>query len=44
MTPIRIGEAIAIDNIYYDYDEWDIRTDAAMELDKLARFFRTIRG
>lgn len=39
MTTLRIGEAIAINNIYYDYDKWDIRPDAATELDKLARIF-----
>ncbi|MEZ4739007.1 MAG: OmpA family protein [Flavobacteriales bacterium] len=44
MTPIRIGAAIAIDNIYYDYDEWDIRPDAAVELDKLVRFFKDNPG
>ncbi|MCB0769545.1 MAG: OmpA family protein [Flavobacteriales bacterium] len=44
MTPLRIGEAIAINNIYYDYDEWDIRPDAALELDKLARFFKDNPG
>lgn len=39
MTRLRIGEAITINNIYYDYDEWHIRPDAAVELDKLARIF-----
>lgn len=40
MTNVRIGESIAINNIYYDYDMWDIRPDAAVELDKLARLFK----
>lgn len=39
MTPLRIGEAIAINNIYYDYDKYDIRPDAATELDKLVGIF-----
>ena len=39
MRTIKIGEAIAINNIYYDYDEWFIRPDAALELDKLAQLF-----
>ncbi|MBX2972688.1 MAG: OmpA family protein [Flavobacteriales bacterium] len=39
LSKVRIGEAIAINNIYYDYDKWDIRLDAAVELDKLARIF-----
>ncbi len=39
LTRLRLGEAIAINNIYYDYDSWEIRYDAALELDKLARLF-----
>lgn len=39
MKGVRVGESIAINNIYYDYDEWDIRPDAAVELDKLALIF-----
>lgn len=39
MNALRIGEAIAINNIYYDYDKYDIRLDATAELDKLARLF-----
>ncbi|MEZ4757116.1 MAG: OmpA family protein [Flavobacteriales bacterium] len=33
---VRIGASIAIRNIYYDYDAWDIRPDAALELDHIA--------
>ncbi|WP_018476113.1 OmpA family protein [Pontibacter roseus] len=29
-------KAIVLENIYYDLDKWDIRPDAATELDKLA--------
>ncbi len=29
------GAVIRVDNIYYDYNKWDIRSDAALELDKL---------
>jgi len=32
---IVINKAIVIENIYYDYDKWDIRPDAALELDKI---------
>jgi peptidoglycan-associated lipoprotein len=33
----ELDKPIALDNIYYDYDKWDIRPDAAAELDKLAK-------
>jgi peptidoglycan-associated lipoprotein len=39
MTPVQVGQAIAINNIYYDYDKWDIRPEAAQELDKLVKIF-----
>ncbi|MEO8069296.1 MAG: OmpA family protein [Flavobacteriales bacterium] len=32
---IEVNKPIAIENIYFDYDKWDIRPDAAIELDKL---------
>lgn len=31
----ELNRAIVLDNIYYDLDKWDIRPDAASELDKL---------
>ncbi len=39
LMALKVGESIAIKNIYYDYDKWDIRVDAAVELDKIARIF-----
>ncbi len=32
---IRLDRAMKIENIYYDYNKWDIRPDAAVELDKV---------
>lgn len=34
---VREGE-ITLNNIYYDFDDWRIRADAAKELDKLVQF------
>ncbi|WP_048922354.1 OmpA family protein [Rufibacter radiotolerans] len=34
------NQAIAMDNIYYDLDKWDIRPDAAKELDKLVQMLK----
>ncbi len=36
---VRIGRTFAIENIYYDFDQWDIRPDAAAELDRIAGVF-----
>ncbi len=37
---IIIDKPIVLENIYYDFDKWDIRPDAAIELDKLVRVLR----
>jgi len=37
LEPIEINKAIRIENIYYDFDKWNIRSDAAAELDKLVK-------
>lgn len=40
LEPIVINKAIRLDDIYYDYDKWDIRVDAAVELDKLVAIMK----
>jgi peptidoglycan-associated lipoprotein len=35
---IVIGKPIVLENIYYDFDKYHIRPDAAIELDKLVKF------
>lgn len=40
VEPIVIDKPIVLENIYYDFDKWDIRKDAAIELDKLVRILQ----
>jgi outer membrane protein OmpA-like peptidoglycan-associated protein/tetratricopeptide (TPR) repeat protein len=40
MNPIVINKPIRLDNIYYDFDKWNIRPDAAVELDKLVKIMK----
>ncbi|GAB3272453.1 hypothetical protein GCM10027347_44110 [Larkinella harenae] len=35
LVMFRKGDVIEIDHIYYDLDKWEIRSDAAVEMDKL---------
>ena len=35
LDQIILNKVIVLENIYYDLDKWDIRPDAAIELDKL---------
>jgi peptidoglycan-associated lipoprotein len=37
LEPVFVGKTFRVDNIYYDLDKWDIRSDAAIELDKLVQ-------
>lgn len=37
LETVVIDKAIRIENIYYDFDKWNIRADAAVELDKLVK-------
>ncbi|WP_276499635.1 OmpA family protein [Pontibacter litorisediminis] len=36
----EVEKAIVLENIYYDLDKWDIRPDAAKELDKLVTLLK----
>jgi outer membrane protein OmpA-like peptidoglycan-associated protein len=40
VEPIVIDKPIVLENIYYDFDKWNIRPDAAIELDKLAKLLK----
>jgi len=40
----RIDKRIQIQNIYYDYDKWDIRADAAERLDKVVTLMKDNPG
>jgi len=40
----RIDKRIQIHNIYYDYDKWDIRADAAEQLDKVVTLMKDNPG
>ena len=40
MNKADLNSKIAIDNIYYDLNKWDIRTEAAKELDNVATLMR----
>jgi outer membrane protein OmpA-like peptidoglycan-associated protein/tetratricopeptide (TPR) repeat protein len=35
LFPLKVDQVVRLDNIFYDFNKWDIRPDAAEELDKL---------
>jgi outer membrane protein OmpA-like peptidoglycan-associated protein len=44
LDPFEINKAIRVENIYYDVNKWNIRPDAAYELDKLVKIMRDNPG
>ncbi|MCD8739797.1 OmpA family protein [Mucilaginibacter roseus] len=40
LEKIVLNKAIRLENIYYDFDRWEIRPDAAIELDKLIKILQ----
>ncbi len=41
---VSVGEAIKLENIYYDFDKYNIRPDAAKELDRFVQFMKKYPG
>lgn len=37
LFPLEVDQVVRLDNIYYDLAKWNIRADAAVELDKLVQ-------
>ncbi len=37
LFPLQVDQVVRLDNIYYDLAKWNIRSDAALELDKLVQ-------
>lgn len=40
LEEVEIDKAIRLENIYYDFDKWDIRMDATAALDKLVKIMQ----
>lgn len=38
LVKLKVNEIFRIENIFYDFDKWNIRQDASVELDKLVSF------
>lgn len=40
LDKIELNKTFVLENIYYDFDKWNIRPDAAVELDKLVKILK----
>ena len=39
-STLEVGGVISLNNIYYDYDKWNIRADASVELDQIVNMMK----
>ena len=37
---VEVGQKFVMENIYYDFDKWDILPESAVELDKLVKIMK----
>jgi len=44
LAPLKLNQTMKIENIYYDYDQFYIRKDAAIELDKVVTLLKNNPG
>jgi outer membrane protein OmpA-like peptidoglycan-associated protein len=40
LNPIQTGEKIILRNIFFDFDEWEIKNESLVELEKIALFLK----
>lgn len=40
LEKVQLNKSVRIENIYYDYNKWDIRPEAAVELDKVVALLK----
>ena len=38
---VKVGEVLTLNNIYYDYDKWNIRSDASAALDHIVNMMKS---
>jgi len=43
LEPAELGKTFLLKNIYYDFDKWNIRADAAIELNKVVTIMKENR-
>ena len=44
LMKLKINEIYKLENVYYDFDKWNIRQDASAELDKVVSFLKQNTG
>ncbi len=44
ITPIEVGEKVVINNIFFDFDKYELKKESFLELDRLVNLLKTNNG
>jgi outer membrane protein OmpA-like peptidoglycan-associated protein len=39
-VPIEIGAVVRLNNVFFDFDKWDLRTESFVELDRVVKLLK----
>ena len=40
LVPIEIGQVVRLNNVFFDFDKWDLRPESFVELDRVVKFLK----
>jgi OmpA-OmpF porin, OOP family len=40
LVPIEIGQVVRLNNVFFDFDKWDLRPESFMELDRVVKLLK----
>ncbi|MET0637572.1 MAG: OmpA family protein [Chitinophagaceae bacterium] len=40
LVPIEIGQVVRLNNVFFDFDKWDLRAESHLELDRVAKLLK----
>lgn len=44
LVPIEIGQVVRLNNVFFDFDKWDIRPESGLELDRVVKLLEENPG
>ncbi len=40
LVPIEIGQVVRLNNVFFDFDKWDLRAESSLELDRVVKLLK----
>lgn len=40
LVPIEVGQIVRLNNVFFDFDKWDLRTESFVELDRVVKLLK----